>query len=411
MKKTIKLALVASLALGTTSAFATNGTALIGFGAKSRGMGGTGIAQFQGSESGFNNPALIGYAEKNEASIGGTYFAPTVTFEDNAAQVQGAPAGDKASAESKAGAGMIPAISTIDKVNDNYAWGLALYGVGGMGVDYRDATETQQAFPNPGFPDGGANALQANDNLLLMRFALPLAYTTHGFSVGVAPLVEYGALSMNIPAFGQAGVTTDIAMGFEVGLAYQIAGVTLGFDYKSKIVHDYEETFTSASATGELNHELATPSVVGIGVSYEIAGSTIALDYKSIGYADAEGFDDFGWENQSVIGIGYEYSAATWAARVGYNYGEQPINLASATDSAAAQNATTGSLMMFPGVTESHYTVGGSYIFSEMVSLDAAFVYGTGTAESTTFSGGAVPYEIEVTNDQISVTAALNYNF
>jgi len=40
MKKTIKLAVVAALALGATSAFATNGSNLIATGAKARGMGG-----------------------------------------------------------------------------------------------------------------------------------------------------------------------------------------------------------------------------------------------------------------------------------------------------------------------------------------------------------------------------------
>jgi hypothetical protein len=40
MERTIKLAVVAALALCATSAFATNGTKLIGVGAKSRGMGG-----------------------------------------------------------------------------------------------------------------------------------------------------------------------------------------------------------------------------------------------------------------------------------------------------------------------------------------------------------------------------------
>jgi long-chain fatty acid transport protein len=53
MKKTIKLALTAALALGATSAFATNGSNLIGTGAKSRAMGGTsiGIAHGNGSSA------------------------------------------------------------------------------------------------------------------------------------------------------------------------------------------------------------------------------------------------------------------------------------------------------------------------------------------------------------------------
>ena len=82
MKKTIKLALVAAMALGTTSAFATNGTNLIGYGAKSRAMGGTAISNFNGAESAFANPALITQSEKTtEATIGATILMPEVSFE------------------------------------------------------------------------------------------------------------------------------------------------------------------------------------------------------------------------------------------------------------------------------------------------------------------------------------------
>ena len=116
MTKTIKLALVASLALGTTSAFATNGTSLIGFGAKSRAMGGTGVAQFQGAESAFNNPALVGLAEGAEISIGGTYFAPDVSFEG-----PDFVAGTNVTEDSTASASMIPAVSMVEKVNDSFA--------------------------------------------------------------------------------------------------------------------------------------------------------------------------------------------------------------------------------------------------------------------------------------------------
>ncbi len=43
MKRTIKLAVAAAVALTSTAAFATNGDHLIGMGAKARGMGGVGI--------------------------------------------------------------------------------------------------------------------------------------------------------------------------------------------------------------------------------------------------------------------------------------------------------------------------------------------------------------------------------
>jgi len=402
MRKTIKLALAASMVLGATSAFATNGTALIGYGAKSRAMGGTGVAQFQGAESGFNNPALIGYAKGTEVSIGGTYFAPDVSVD-----IAGFGPAD-GTYDSTASASMIPAVSMATKVNDSFAWGLALYGVGGMGVDYRDDNQGAVTGGAPGDGLGGSGLPTTNDNLLLMRFSVPLTYTIADFAVGVSPVIEYGALSMN-GMFGDAGVTTDIAYGFEIGAAYQIAGVTLGLDYKSAVTHDFKNTFQS-SAT---NSKLDTPAVIAAGVSYNfLKNHTVAFDYKNIGYGSAKGFEDFLWEDQDVFALGYEFAADSWAVRVGYNHGSQPLPTEVAADFSNA-NQIVGSLLAFPAVTEDHYTVGGTYAFSETISVDGAFVYGTGSAKTEGDFNPLAPgvQSIEATNDQISLTAALNYNF
>ena len=83
MTRTIKLAVAAAMALGATSAFATNGDNLIGLSAKSRGMGGVGIATSFGAESALSNPALISTVKDNEVSFGGTIFMPNVKFGSN----------------------------------------------------------------------------------------------------------------------------------------------------------------------------------------------------------------------------------------------------------------------------------------------------------------------------------------
>ena len=406
MKKTIKLAVVAALALGATSVFATNGTNLIGYGAKSRAMGGTAISNFNGAESAFANPALItAGTAKTDATIGATLLMPDVSFEADAAANSALTGGANpaASDSSTAGDGMIPSVAVINKINDNFAWGMALYGVGGMGVDYREAEDTTAV---------GLNNI--NDNLMLMRMSIPLAYATHGFSVGVAPVIEYGSLAMN------NGVTTDIALGYELGLAYNIAGFGIGIDYKSAVTHDFKNTFNSNinPATGQLvandpQSKLDTPTVLGLGISYKIGGSTIAIDYKKIGYGSAKGFEDFGWEDQNVYAIGYEYAAKTWALRAGYNYGKSPlptdIDISAGDMTSFAQ--VTGSFMQFPAVTESHITFGGSYSFSEVISVDLAYMIASGSATAETPNFGAGTGEITTTNDQTAASFALNYAY
>ena len=431
MTKTIKLALVAALALGATSAFATNGTSLIGFGAKSRAMGGTGISNFGGAESAFTNPALIGRSAKStEVTIGATILMPTVSFEADQQANQALtfipPSGPSAintagTNDSTAGDGMIPAVAVINKVNDSFAWGLALYGVAGMGVDYRTENTATAASSTPAEMGG------INNSLLLMRMSIPLAYSVSGFSAAIAPVIEYGSLAMGSysptgnPASGdsQSGVTTDIAMGFEVGLAYEISGISLGLDYKSAVTHDFKGTFLSYSSTGTKNTELDTPSVLGLGVSYNMGEHTIALDYKIIGNSSAKGLEDFGWEDQNVIALGYEYQAKGWAARVGYNYGSSPLptDITATPTPAGPSNGTfnqvAGSMMQFPAVTESHYTIGGTYSFTDAMSLDAALVVATGSAEATIPAAftGSTDGTITTTNDQVALSVALDYAF
>ena len=403
MKRTIKLALAASMILGATSAMATNGTNLIGYGAKSRAMGGTGISNFNGAESAFANPALIAKSKSNtEITIGATLLMPDVSFSADAAANGALTGGAITTASddsSTAGDGMIPSVAVINKVDDSLAWGMALYGVGGMGVDYRTAA-----------PSSAITAGSTNDNLLLMRMSIPIAYTIEGVSLAIAPVLEYGALAIStMDGATPLGSTTDIATGFEVGVAYEIAGLSLGLDYKSAVTHDFVGSFSSTNpTTGATQTELDTPSVLGLGVSYAMGEHTVAVDYKTIGYSSAAGFEDFGWEDQTVIALGYEYQADGWAARVGYNTGSSPLPT-TITD-AASFGQVAGSMMMFPAVCESHMTFGGTYDASKTMSIDLAYMIASGSASSTmpaAFGGGT----IEAVNDQTSLSFAVNYAF
>jgi len=314
MKKTIKLALVAALALGATSAFATNGSNMISVGAKATGMGGTGIGVSHGAESTLANAALITSVKNTEIAFGGTIFMPKVSFNN------GTGAGSK---DSSADMNVIPSVSIASKVNDNFYWGIGMWGTAGMGVDYRDE----------------AANFKMVTNLQLMQFGVPLAYTTNGFSVAVTPLLQYGSLDINFdPGSGQvgAGVAQDLKFGYNLGLAYVVSGLTIGAMYKSEIEMEYDGQISNAgTAFGlTLGDKLSTPAEMGIGISYKMEEHTIALDYKQIKWSSASGYEDFKWEDQNVIAIGYEYATSAWAARAGYNYADSPI-----TDQGVANTA------------------------------------------------------------------------
>jgi long-chain fatty acid transport protein len=409
MKNKIKLAVVAVLALGTTSAFATNGAALIGMGAEARGMAGTGIGMAHGAESALTNPALITSVEKTEISFGGTLFMPDVSY-----QPQGGT-----EATSDADMSMIPEVSLATKINDNFYVGIGMWGTGGMGVDYRDAAAT-------------AGTMQMVTNLQLMQFGVPLAYTTNGFSIAITPILQYGSLDINYATGNPAnpdngmGVAQDLEFGYNIGLAYQMKGFTVGAIYKSKIDMEYKgfgalvSNFTNTALQGQpgtyTNDKLSTPAEIGIGASYAFGEHSIALDYKMIQWSDALGYKDFEWDDQDVISIGYEYKTKGWAARIGYNYASSPISEQSGTyNNSADLNGYTinmFNLLGFPGVVESHYAIGGSYDLNEQTSFDLAFTYAPEVTETyTTASQQTGLYDITTKHSQTGVSAQLNFNF
>jgi long-chain fatty acid transport protein len=376
MKRSIKIAVAAAMALSATSAFATNGDHLIGMGAKARGMGGIGIGMSHGAESALSNPALITSVKGTEISFGGTIFMPDV--ETNLMGAGGV--------KSDADLSVIPEVAVAQKISDNFSWGIGMFGTAGMGTDYRDT---------------GMN-MNMVTNLQLMQFAVPLAYKSNGFSIGVAPVLQYGSLDIKykLIGFGGAesttqGVAQDFGLGYNLGAAYESNGLTVGTSYKSSIDMTYKGQIKAATTqffglmgTEILSDDLEQPAEIGVGASYTMDGHTLAVDYKKIKWSDAKGYKDFGWEDQNVYMIGYQFAQDNWALRAGYNYAKNPIK---EQNGATAQGAVNNffNLLGFPAIVEKHYTFGGSYAFTKMTSLDLAYVYVPETTETySTSSNG-----------------------
>jgi long-chain fatty acid transport protein len=371
-------------------------------------MAGVGIGMAHGAESALVNPALIISVDKTEISFGGTLFMPDVSNTNSTTNM----GGSTSSADSAADMSMIPEVSLATKINDNFYVGIGMWGTGGMGVDYRDANAaTDQQY-------------QMVTNLQLMQFGVPLAYTTNGFSIAVTPILQYGSLDINYDSTaiggGQngSGVAQDMEFGYNIGLAYEIKGITIGAIYKSRIDMDYKDQLPNAMAgfgVAYTNTKLSTPAEIGIGTSYAFAEHTIALDYKQIKWSDAKGYEDFKWDDQNVFSIGYEYKTKGWAARLGYNYASSPISeqalgsmgtTASGADMAGLIN--TFNLLGFPGIVESHYAVGGTYALNEQTSVDLAFTYAPEVTDTyKNFAGN----DITTSHSQTGISAQLNFNF
>jgi long-chain fatty acid transport protein len=179
MKRTIKLALAATMALSATSAFATNGDHLIGTGAKARGMGGIGIGMSHGAESTLANPAMITSVKGTEMSFGGTIFMPDVNNQVYPVM------GDTAYNSSDADMSVIPEVSIATALGDGWYIGVGMFGTAGMGVDYRNTSGSIM------------DSHKMVTNLQLMQFSIPVAYKSGDLSIGIAPVMQYGSLDIN----------------------------------------------------------------------------------------------------------------------------------------------------------------------------------------------------------------------
>jgi len=400
MKNKIKLTLITALALGATSAYATNGSNLIATGAKARAMGGTGVGITNGAESALANVALITDVEHTEVDFGGMFFMPDVSNSDSInldfsqGGTQEAPnLGDESSSgSSAANLNMIPEVSIATKVNDNLYVGIGMWGTAGMGVDYRGSENSGQ--------------MEMVTNLQLMQFALPIAYKKDGFSVGVTPLLQYGSLDINYKMssalqsamyMGQtgtlppqapadqnigSGVAQDLKFGYNFGVAYSANNLTVGASYKSQIDMFYKEVLTTAIGAMGVDYKndlLSTPAEIGLGVSYIFGKNTVAFDYKQLKWEDAKGYKDFNWKNQDVFAFGYEYKLEEFALRLGYNYAKSPISEqdVKSVNSAGLSGGlvNTFNTLGFPGIVESHFTLGGAFKLDKQTSLATAFVY------------------------------------
>ena len=147
MKRAIKPFLVLAALLLAVPAGATNGDNLIGIGPVARSMGGVGVAAPQDAISAvFSNPAAMcfgPYCPASEFNFAGTLFTPKVD-----AKVQ--LGGQTIQADSKENVYAIPAIgisTPITKSMPLWRFGLAAYGVSGLGVDYRNSSIDQPRFP------------------------------------------------------------------------------------------------------------------------------------------------------------------------------------------------------------------------------------------------------------------------
>lgn len=417
MKRVITLSL-----LTATLAFATNGDNMIGVGAESRAMGGTGIGMGMGTDSVFRNPAWVVDQKGFNASFGATAFMPDVSANiggPNYAPGASSPViGTGVSVGSDADFSIIPTVSHSDHINENLSYGVGMFGVSGMGVDYRNKSDN--------FGLGNMRT-----SLQYMRFVPSLSYKIDDLRLGAGLTVAYGALNMaavtQSPTDGSmgqrsGGLSEDIGFGAQLGLGYHVMpGVTVGAFYQTQVDTEYDGVFdfngdVGVTPTGAYESlKLSQPAEAGIGFGYtsDCKCYSFTADYRRIMWSDADGYDMFEWEDQDVYALGASYNATDdLILRVGYNYAESPLHDKTFVGSPAFSSPMLAyfNTLGFPAYTDSHFTGGLSYQISKSTGLDVAYVYAPEVEENLdgAFGPGTT---LSATNEQNSISVALNFKF
>ena len=415
--KSIVLSLTAALSVTLPAiSNATNGYFLIGFGAKSRSMGGTGVANNNGAMAAAFNPATM-IDSGTRFDIGAEFFIPPRAVTHQSSKL------GYTDEESNHNLFLIPSMGGTYQVNDKLTAGFAFIGAG-LKTEYDQTVNSNscqkvRAGQVPGFSSCPPTffdpkitkipATEAGVELLQMQFIPSIAFKlnkqhTVGASIvlaaqffraeGLEAFEDLGFTSAPDHLTGQ-GWEQSYGGGYRLGYLgkFMDGRFRFGLNYSSRVWMDkfsrYENLFAEQG-------DFDIPENYTVGVAFDMTPSfTVAFDIERIRWSTIRSVGNpgpivnrqanggnffplcpgtdkstcklggtnglgFGWTDQTVYKLGVDWAFNDKInLRAGWNYGKAPI---------PADQVLFN--MLAPATPENHLTFGGGYKFTEDVSLD-----------------------------------------
>lgn len=405
------IALASSILLPINS-YATNGYFLIGYGAKSRGMGGVGVAKGQDGLAAAFNPATMGDVG-SRFDIGFDYFRPVCRVSHTEGTLSETVIKEDCSGPSflfgKDGNYIIPNMGGTWQIKEKMTLGFAFVGNGAA------------AYFDQSLPPGNSsyffnfNGLGGDDtvgvDLFQAQFLPSISYKVHKqhtlgatLAIGMQRFAARGLLAfedLNLAA-GTDSISNeghDMSYGAGIRLGWQGKfmedKLVFGVNYSSRV---YMTEFDKYKNLFAEQGSFDIPENYAIGVAYSATPSLdIMFDIQRINYSDVAsvgnpgpnaydttdfnplcpGVDPpecklggdqgmgFGWSDQTVYKLGLSYAHGEhWEFRGGLNYGETTI-----PDDQVLFN------MLAPATSELHLTLGLTYEFSNRMELSGSYVH------------------------------------
>ena len=457
MKSLPKKALVAAIAAGVAlpmSASATNGMFLIGYGSKSRAMGGVGVALGQDGLAAAANPAAMADVEAStmRVDVAAEFFNPPRAVRVEATPISTRNPDDNSLQSTKSGANLylIPAMGGLYKFNRDITVGMAAVGAG-LGTRYDQRC-------NPSAPVGNFfnvacdGSATAGVMLMQMQMLPSVAYKinkqhTVGASLALAVQtfraygIDAGAFtsfSSDRANFSNRGNDWSYGAGVRVGWLGKFFKnkLNVGANYSSRV---YMTEFDKYRGLFAEQGDFDIPANYAVGLAYMPSKKlTVAFDVqriewssvKSIGNPGPNVYDTvnsfnplcpnttlsannpqcqlggdqgwgFGWRDQTVykLGVSYDYDDR-WTFRAGANYGKSPIEEDQVLFNTLA-----------PATVERHLTLGFSYRFTPNaeVSMNYMHAFKEVIKGPAAFPAGATPGEASIGMYQNSLGLTFGY--
>lgn len=460
-----KIAALIAIAGFSTSAFATNGMNLEGYGAVATAMGGASMAYDNGAGAMMNNPATLGLmSEGRGIGVALGFLGPNV---DSSVPAFGMKAGSGGDAY------YMPAFGYVSKTG-KLTYGVGVYSQGGMGTEY-----SANSFMAQGTGE------KTRSEVGVGRVILPLAYNVNDqFTIGgsldfvwatmdikmAAGVADFTAMTTNMSAgmggamaalvgggantfrldfsdnsdfFGEAygtGFAGKIGFTYKVSPALSIGGAyhtetNLGdmkTDSKGASFSAYNVGgggLMGAPVKGKLTiHDFQWPETYGLGVAYQpndkwllvadykrLNWSKVMKDFKmtystaNLGTGVTE-FADFkisqNWDDQDIFMIGASYRVSNaLTVRFGANFANNPV----------PDNRVHP---LFPAIIKEHYTAGLGYMLSKQSGIDFSMTYapevsvtGTQAAAGAAGSGVGANGGINIKHSQLNWQLQYGYRF
>lgn len=379
MKNILKLLSLFTL-LATSNASATDGYFQHGYGVKSQGMGGVGIALPQDALAAAANPAgmsLIG----DRMDFGVTWFRPI-----RESQIAGNafPGVDGTYDANESKNFIIPEFGYNRVVSPEVTLGVSVYGNGGMNTDYK------KPIPLLGTTAPGVDLIQL--------FIAPTATwkITPSNTLGVSLNLAYQRFeAKGLQNFDNASFTSSpgnvtnkghdnsFGAGLHFGWIGQINDtLTFGASYQSKTYMSKFDKYKGLFAQGG---DFDIPETYGLGLAIKATPQlTLAADVQRINYSDVDSVGNlslsnlfagnplgsnngpgFGWRDVTAVKLGASYAwDEALTLRAGYNHSTQPI-----------RSTETLFNVLAPGVVQDHLTLGATYVLPNKSELSLSYMH------------------------------------